>query len=523
MRALLLGACSAFATLLLPVTATAQDVQNFVPAVGTWNYFSQEGVGTAERFDFVPSLYVGYAATPLVLRDADDEVTDRLVEHLLTFDLLGTVGLHERIELGAHLPLHIAGGDDTTTFAPGDLRLIPKVRLLGGSERAARGFALAVAVPLALPTGDEGAFVGENGFSAQPKLIGELALAGLRLAANIGALLRTDEAQLADLTVGHELTYGAGAALELGSEDLLGVGEVYGAAPIAEAAAGDNAPLEGVAGLRYFAASGAVLSGGLGTGFVTGYGAPAFRIFVGVAWDPRPEPEPEPLPEPGPTDRDGDGLLDADDGCPDAPEDRDGFQDEDGCPDPDNDNDGILDEADGCPTVPEDKDDFEDHNGCPDPDNDNDGLPDVRDKCPNVPETINGLDDEDGCPDQGRVRVTEAKIEILDRVHFETNKAVIRRGSYTILDQVISVLKGHPEIRSIRVEGHTDSVGSAKHNRRLSQARAEAVRTYLVEHGVAPARLEARGYGEDRPIARNRSREGRAENRRVEFVILERR
>src|SRR4051812_17667717 len=99
-------------------------------------------------------------------------------------------------------------------------------------------------------------------------------------------------------------------------------------------------------------------------------------------------------------DNDGDGILDKDDKCPNEPEDKDGFEDEDGCPDPDNDKDGIPDKDDKCPNEPEDKDGFQDADGCPDPDNDGDGVPDAQDKCPDKPETKNGFEDADGCPDE---------------------------------------------------------------------------------------------------------------------------
>ncbi len=105
------------------------------------------------------------------------------------------------------------------------------------------------------------------------------------------------------------------------------------------------------------------------------------------------------LPAFAANDRDADGITDANDRCPDDPEDRDGFQDDDGCPDPDNDQDGITDAMDKCPNEPEDKDGFQDADGCPDPDNDQDGVPDAADKCPNDPETKNGFQDDDGCPD----------------------------------------------------------------------------------------------------------------------------
>ncbi|HLL25671.1 MAG TPA: DUF4398 domain-containing protein, partial [Kofleriaceae bacterium] len=98
----------------------------------------------------------------------------------------------------------------------------------------------------------------------------------------------------------------------------------------------------------------------------------------------------------GPGDSDGDGILDDVDQCPRVPEDKDAFEDEDGCPDLDNDKDGIADKIDGCPNEPEDRDNFEDDDGCPDPDNDKDGIPDTRDNCPNDPETKNSFEDEDG-------------------------------------------------------------------------------------------------------------------------------
>jgi hypothetical protein len=98
-------------------------------------------------------------------------------------------------------------------------------------------------------------------------------------------------------------------------------------------------------------------------------------------------------------DNDRDGIADANDKCPNEAEDKDGFQDDDGCPDPDNDGDGIADAQDKCPNEPEDKDGFQDEDGCPDPDNDGDGIADAKDKCPDEPETFNGKDDDDGCPD----------------------------------------------------------------------------------------------------------------------------
>jgi outer membrane protein OmpA-like peptidoglycan-associated protein len=220
-------------------------------------------------------------------------------------------------------------------------------------------------------------------------------------------------------------------------------------------------------------------------------------------------------------DNDQDGILDQPDQCPREPEDRDGFEDDDGCPDPDNDRDGILDPRDQCPNDPEDRDGFEDEDGCPDPDNDRDTILDPQDRCPLEPETMNGHQDEDGCPDQGLVTVTCRAIEIHDKVYFATDRAVILARSHGLLNQVAAVLGARPDIRSVRVEGHTDSRGSDTHNLDLSNRRAQAVREYLVAQGIAPERLTSEGFGETRPIDSNNTSAGRAENRRVEFVITE--
>lgn len=221
-------------------------------------------------------------------------------------------------------------------------------------------------------------------------------------------------------------------------------------------------------------------------------------------------------------DRDGDGIPDDVDKCPDEPEDKDGFEDEDGCPDPDNDKDGILDKVDLCPNDPEDFDGFEDQDGCPDPDNDHDRIPDVRDKCPNEPETYNGFEDEDGCPDKGLVVVTQAKLEIMDKIYFETDKDVIRDVSFPLIDAIAATIKGHPEIRLIEIQGHADERGDDEHNLDLTDRRAHSVQVALEDRGVDLGRLRARGYGETKPICTQHNEECWSKNRRVEFIIMQR-
>lgn len=225
---------------------------------------------------------------------------------------------------------------------------------------------------------------------------------------------------------------------------------------------------------------------------------------------------PAPVPVPVP-DRDGDGIADSVDQCPAAPEDKDGFQDDDGCPDPDNDQDGVADADDKCPMQPEDKDLFEDSDGCPDPDNDGDSVPDVDDRCPMVAGPV----DNGGCPKQyEHIVVTSEKIELKQKVFFETNKAAIMSRSYGLLAEIANVLQIRPTLR-LRIEGHTDARGRPERNMRLSEARANEVRAHLVGLGIDGDRLEARGFGSEQPIETNKTGTGRERNRRVEFVITQ--
>jgi outer membrane protein OmpA-like peptidoglycan-associated protein len=257
--------------------------------------------------------------------------------------------------------------------------------------------------------------------------------------------------------------------------------------------------------------------------------------------------------EPKPGDRDGDGILDNDDACPDEPENWNGYDDNDGCPDdPDTDKDLITDSKDSCLLEPEDKDGYLDDDGCPDTDDDADGVPDVTDKCKNNAEDLDGWQDEDGCPEPDNdgdtvldledfcpnsagppggdrpgcpkknalVIVTGSEIRITQQIRFEFNKAVIKRESFPILDAVRDVLRDNPKI-TIEVQGHTDNVGNAGYNQKLSQDRADAVKKYLTGHGIDAKRLTAKGYGMQQPLVPNTTEPNRALNRRVQFIRTE--
>ncbi|MCH7724323.1 MAG: OmpA family protein [Bacteroidetes bacterium] len=217
-----------------------------------------------------------------------------------------------------------------------------------------------------------------------------------------------------------------------------------------------------------------------------------------------------------PSDEDKDGILDEFDECPQDPEDFDGFQDEDGCPDYDNDQDGIPDLQDACPNSAEDFDGFADSDGCPDFDNDQDGIPDSTDDCPNQPETINGFEDEDGCPDQVQI-VSVNEIMIFGRDLFYDNTATIKPEGIGKLNEVLEIIVSEPDSRW-RIEGHMDSQGAEQYIRNMSSDRAEAVLRFFIFKGISGSRFTIYGMGDDFPIGDNTTADGRQKNRRVEII-----
>ncbi|MCC7113193.1 MAG: OmpA family protein [Burkholderiales bacterium] len=222
------------------------------------------------------------------------------------------------------------------------------------------------------------------------------------------------------------------------------------------------------------------------------------------------------------TDRDGDGVMDADDQCPAEPQGPTPDATRRGCPARDQDADGVLDPDDQCPAEPQGTRPDPNRRGCPVHDRDNDGIADEADRCPDQPETFNGRDDTDGCPDgQALAESTGTQIRILQQVNFRTNSAEITgTRSFNVLDAVSAILSASPQIAQVDIQGPTDDRGSAERNRTLSNERANSVRQYLSQHGVAEGRLVSHGFGPDCPLEAGRSRRAREANRRVQFVIV---
>jgi outer membrane protein OmpA-like peptidoglycan-associated protein len=207
-------------------------------------------------------------------------------------------------------------------------------------------------------------------------------------------------------------------------------------------------------------------------------------------------------------DRDGDGIADKDDACPDTA----GLAAFQGCPDTDG--DGLADKDDKCPTVAGPKS----NGGCPVLDADKDGVPDLEDDCP----IVAGPASNKGCPE-----VTQADVEALRvqarAIFFVSGKATLydaKKGDNSgRLDAIKEILKNYPTAK-FSINGHTDSTGSDKLNQKLSEDRAKVVMDKLIEKGVPAANLESHGYGETQPVASNKTKEGRAENRRTEVIYI---
>jgi outer membrane protein OmpA-like peptidoglycan-associated protein len=348
-----------------------------------------------------------------------------------------------------------------------------------------------------------------------------------------------------DLDVGSELRGNAALFFDLFERLRIG-GELNGMVGIAQNEDGESTFFKGNATPWEWLGSGRLLLGeskktylraSVGTRFTDGYGAPDLRVMVSIGrWvlldDLMPKDttrvrfagEVDRGAPPPDKDSDNDGFPDSIDACPQQAEDGQDPYPGDGCPiTSDRDGDGIPDIKDKCPDEAEDLDHLQDEDGCPETDADGDGVPDVRDACPKTPGIEQGDPKRDGCsapPKKLQVDTDKGELKLLEPVQFETGTAEIKSQSFSLLDEVVGVLNDMPDNR-MAVQGHTDNRGSAAYNRELSQRRAQAVVKYLTDKGIAPERLDAKGFGPDRPVATNDTAEGRAQNRRVEFKVLE--
>ncbi len=471
---------------------------------------------------FGARLDLDYSLNPLVAESTrGDSGTEAgsLVEHQLSAHLNFSLGLFERLVVFVGMPINLVQSGTQFDVLPagdgagiGDLFLGARGRIYGEpGDVFALGAQLVVTLPTAGAANGNMRYSGERGATFAPSLLLEVRPHEiLRITGNLGGRIRTDSpAQVVNLAVSHEITWGLGLTVEAVRDLLRLYLEGYGSASF-DSDAREAVPFELLGGARIEPVQGLEVGLAVGGGLSRGFGAPDLRTILTVGYAQRPIRE-------SVGDRDGDGLLDNVDQCPDEPEDRDQFQDEDGCPDPDNDQDGIPDTSDQCPMEPEDRDGFEDENGCPDPDNDQDGIPDTADRCPLEP----GVPENQGCPPEAEIQEETGQIITLGRIEFETDSDVLLSRSIPVVENVRDVLRDHPEITLVRIEGHTDDRADDGYNMDLSRRRARAVVLWLAGHGIEPGRMEAYGCGEIHAIQSNDTDEGRQANRRVEFHIME--
>lgn len=501
-----------------------------------------------KRWTWEVDMWLGIADDPLILRNADGTQLQGLVTRRIGGEIGGSVSVAKWLALGVRAPLIVSqtgnisalGSATLDSFGVGDVRGLLKIRLL-------RGVAL---IPAAVfPTSSGQDFQGSKKIVWEPELALSTSLGGLRLALNGGVRIRETQ-KLADLEVGNEAFARAGVGIPLTRWMELAVTGSGSTALDALLKRKNTNALEALGGVQIKLGGHAMLFAAGGAGLRRGYGTPDWRALGGLRlWlggDDDAVANAQRVVR-GEQDPDKDGILGEDDKCPKEAENFNKFDDDDGCPDEigDEDGDGIADDKDKCRAEPEDKDGHKDADGCPDPDNDGDGVVDTADRCVDeagvvenrgCPDTDRDgdtvVDRLDNCPDQKGdpanagcktkqlVKMVDGKLEILDKVYFQTNKAVILARSYKLLDNVAAVIKSHPEITLMRVEGHTDDRGNDAKNQTLSEKRAESVVKYLVKKGVERGRLEPQGFGESKPIADNNTNEGRSTNRRVEFVIV---
>lgn len=496
-------------------------------------------------------LQLDYGHDPLVLRGSSGKETSIVGDQLVGHAVLA-LGLLDKLTLFAGLPVQLSmkGAGTTDGAGVGDFWLGGRFTFLGGPKRkiglAAEGIAN---LPTATWSDSAQRFSGDEIGSYDLALMAEARVGRFIVGLRPGVRLRKREIIDEELSIGNELLF-AGYAQVRVIEALSVYAEVFGNTAFASFFEARATPVEALFGLKAWIRD-LALGFAAGPGLTQGYGAAEYRLVgvVGYAqraksvsprdldpdrdsvrdpWDSCPAEredwdgfeDKDGCPDP---DNDGDGFLDPVDRCPNEAEDRDGFADEDGCLDADNDGDDLLDAVDQCPLETEDKDGFQDEDGCLDRDNDADGVPDADDKCPDQAGVVEHM----GCPAPAApaaepVAVLEkGEIKIRERIEFAVNKDSLLPGSTPVLEAVQEVLKAHPEIKVLRVEGHTDSRGGEARNMELSRKRAVSVSKWLVEHGVDQARLQPVGCGPRRPREPNITADSRRKNRRVEFHLVD--
>ncbi len=553
---------AAFFMCVAPAVVSAEgfDLQQFSPMPNlSGNLYSTASADVAPHFEWSAMALFNYASNPLILSDAQGNKLEALVKHQATVHMMVSLGLLDWVDVGVDVPLTVwqegtavPGGNirpEDGSFGVGDIRFVPKVKLFSTRKhRLDNGIALALLADVYAPTGDSAQLQGGD-FRIGPRLAFDALVSGTRLAANVGYQYRAEQ-KVENLSVQDTLSWNVGVEVPL-HENFRLTGEAFGRiTPGAESFESYNSPTEFVAGGKFQTGRLFATAGG-GFGIVNGYGTPEWRGFVGLGFAP-PLPVHEIVVEEVVVVVEPDCTVEnVASSCLEVPaascvesglrthhpvclEGECAYESADRlCPE--NSYCG-QDEAGIAACIPE-----------PDCRVDGDCTEPSAPTCANnVLTTFVGQCREEKChyeptqvtcparsecgiesgvatcvPVVDKVVVKDNKIVIMDVVHFALNSDVIEERSFDLLSQVAQILKNHPEIQLIRIEGHTDSRGKKAHNQDLSDRRAKSVLNFLIGQRIDANRLTSQGFGPDRPVESNNTEKGRAANRRVEFHILD--
>jgi outer membrane protein OmpA-like peptidoglycan-associated protein len=508
---------AALAAVLVPAIASAEPTRNidltvFDPTPTTsGTAFQVQTAEVGDSGELVVSAAASYASNPLVL--GTDATSEPLVKNRTMLSVGTAYAFADRFEAGAHMPLYMQSGETvvsgTTTVpaadgaAAGNLTLHGKVRFVHTPK-----LHVGLGASVTLPTASDSEFAGADLPTGRVlALASYMPAVPLAIHVNVGGVLRKS-VQFANVDQGSGIAWGVGASFRAFERVFFQV-EAYGDAipdgargrPTTAMPMGEPVMLrtfEGLAGARVQLSRQASVGIAAGRGLTGDVGTPDLRGVLTFAFAPSARELP-PLHRP-PSEAPADPTKD------------------------DTDYDRIVDANDKCPKDREDKDGFEDDDGCPDPDNDKDGVADAADKCPDKAEKINGKDDNDGCPDTGDSLVISNpdRLELLESVLFTGGG--VAKDSANVMNQLAATLRARADIRRLRITVHVNpgKNSSARKDQALSDKRAEAVKAWLVKWGVDADRVEAKGFGSTKLLVPATQKGAAMINDRVELIILER-
>lgn len=493
------------------------DTQRFAPHATSGGFLQTETTQTRYPIDpWSMGAWLSFADRSLI-RVMNDETVEKIVSTQLGLDVTAAYAFANWFELGFHAPLSYLGGDNLSTAALGDIRFLPKFTFLRDDRD---GLGIGLLTELRLPTHTSQFSGGARNIAGALRFLLDhrFGLSGFRLGVDLGVLLR-EGTQYRNVSAASEMQAGLGLGYRFshGRSPVEIVFDLRTAIGLAHTDP-EEVAMEAFGGVLVDLAPEWKFHAAVGLGLLEGFGVPTIRPLLGIRW------------EPSPRDPDHDGqktseeLLrkqreELDPNGKNPPAEPGAVSNVDKVDDAER-AQAIREGYDACPTLPEDFDGVEDDDGCPEGDEDRDGVLDYLDACPDQDETINGFEDDDGCPDEGpaQIVIEDGKIQILETIRFRPNSSEVEPGSYPVMDQIALALRKHSELTQVEIGGFTDDTGPREFNMQLSRARARSVRQYLLARGIAPGRLTAAGYGPERPIGDNATDEGRAKNRRVEFV-----